>query len=154
MDSKTESVEIDRKMGSFPINMSFDVSLTVKYRVPAIRSWNLIIFASESKADAYLYSTKKQSNFPLWRGEVVVTLWRNVKWLWSLKFRVECEGKSFSEALILASTNPQYDKRLFMDLPVQYIKTTSSEHVVVFSTFKTIYVHNMFWACSFHVLNW
>ena len=39
-------------------------------------------------------------------------------------------GKSFSEALILASTNPQYDKRLFIDLPVQYMKTTSSEHVV------------------------
>ena len=26
-------------------------------------------------------------------------------------------GKSFSEALILASTIPQYDKRLFMKLP-------------------------------------
>ena len=34
-------------------------------------------------------------------------------------------GKIFSEALILASTNPQYDKRLFIDLPVQYKKTTS-----------------------------
>ena len=39
-------------------------------------------------------------------------------------------GKSLSEELILASTNPQYDKRLFIDLPVQYMKTTSSEHVV------------------------
>ena len=39
-------------------------------------------------------------------------------------------GKSYSEALILASTNPQYDKILFIDLPVQYIKTASSEHVV------------------------
>ena len=28
-------------------------------------------------------------------------------------------GKSLSEALIFASTNPQYDKRLFIDLPVQ-----------------------------------
>ena len=28
-------------------------------------------------------------------------------------------GKSFSEALILASSNPQYDKRLFIELPVQ-----------------------------------
>ena len=28
--------------------------------------------------------------------------------------------------------NPQYDKRLFIDLPVQYIKTTSSEHVVIY----------------------
>ena len=33
-------------------------------------------------------------------------------------------GKSLSEALILASTNPQYDKRLFIQLAVQYKKTT------------------------------
>ena len=39
-------------------------------------------------------------------------------------------GKSFSEALILASTNPQYEERLFIDLPVHYMKTTSSEHIV------------------------
>ena len=54
-------------------------------------------------------------------------------------------GKSFSEALILASTNPQYDKRLFIDLPVQYMKTKSSEHVVYINCFEcqnknTIYV--------------
>ena len=41
--------------------------------------------------------------------------------------RVKSTGKSLLEALILASTNPQYDKRLFIDLPVQYMKTTSSE---------------------------
>ena len=35
-----------------------------------------------------------------------------------------------SEALILGSTNPQYDKRLFIDLPVQYMTTTNSEHIV------------------------
>ena len=28
-------------------------------------------------------------------------------------------GKSLLEALFLASTNPQYDKRLVIDLPVQ-----------------------------------
>ena len=39
-------------------------------------------------------------------------------------------GKSLSEALIFASTNPKYDDRFFIDLPVQYMKTTSSEHVV------------------------
>ena len=39
-------------------------------------------------------------------------------------------GKSFSEALILASTNPQYNKRLFIELRVQYMKITSSEPVV------------------------
>ena len=36
--------------------------------------------------------------------------------------------KFFSEALILASTNPQYDNRLFMELPVPHMKTTSAEH--------------------------
>ena len=65
-----------------------------------------------------------------------------------------------SEAFILISTNPQYDKRLFIDLPVQYMKTTKTEHVVrVHKLFwmskqKTICVHNIFCACSFHVLNW
>ena len=37
-------------------------------------------------------------------------------------------GKSLSEALILASINPKYEKRLFIYLAVQYMKTTSSEH--------------------------
>ena len=37
-------------------------------------------------------------------------------------------GKSFSEALILASTNPQCDTRLFIELQVQYMKISSSEH--------------------------
>ena len=44
--------------------------------------------------------------------------------------KLNVTGKSLLEALILASTNPQYDKRLFIDLPAQYMKTTSSEHVV------------------------
>ena len=35
-------------------------------------------------------------------------------------------GKSFSEALILASTNPQFDKRLFIE--VQHMKIASSKH--------------------------
>ena len=37
-------------------------------------------------------------------------------------------GKSLLDAFILTSNNPQYIKRLFIDLPVQYMKTTSSEH--------------------------
>ena len=35
-----------------------------------------------------------------------------------------------SEALILASTIPQYDRILLIELPVQCEKTTCSEHVV------------------------
>ena len=41
---------------------------------------------------------------------------------------VKVTGKSFPEALILASTNPQYDRRLFIELQVQYMKIPSSEH--------------------------
>ena len=37
-------------------------------------------------------------------------------------------GKSLSEALIFASTNPQYDDTLFIKLKVQYVKIPRSEH--------------------------
>ena len=35
-------------------------------------------------------------------------------------------GKSLSEAFIYASTNPQYDDRLFIELQVHFMKMTSS----------------------------
>ena len=71
------------------------------------------------------------------------------------------------EALIFASTNPQYDNRLFIELPVQYMKIASSErsqnalrtccvHKLFFVfvlTFRTTYVNNMFSPCSLHVLS-
>ena len=44
------------------------------------------------------------------------------------KFSVLDTGKSLSEALILASTNPQYNDRLFIQLRVQYMKIARSEH--------------------------
>ena len=63
-------------------------------------------------------------------------------------------GKSLSEALIFASTNPQYDDRLFIELQVQYMKIPSSNLgrtccvQKLFLTFRTISVHNMFSPCS------
>ena len=43
-------------------------------------------------------------------------------------------GKSLSDVIIFASTNPQYDDILFIELQVQYVKIPSSElggeHVV------------------------
>ena len=71
-------------------------------------------------------------------------------------------GKSYSNVLILASTNPQYDKRFFIELQVQYMKIASSEHgenmgrtccvhklfFAFVLTFRTTYVHNMFYPCS------
>ena len=70
------------------------------------------------------------------------------------KKRFQITGKSLSEALIFASTNPQYDDRLFNELQVQYIKIPSSNLgrkccvQKLFLTFRTIFVHNMFSSCS------
>ena len=63
-------------------------------------------------------------------------------------------GKSMSEALIFASTNPQYDERLFMKIENCKLRA-SGEHDVYINcflvfvlTFRTIFVHNMFYPCS------
>ena len=53
--------------------------------------------------------------------------------------KVAVTGKSLSEALILAATNPKYDKKLFIELRVQYMKTTSKEHVVYTNCFLFLY---------------
>jgi hypothetical protein len=63
-------------------------------------------------------------------------------------------GKSLSEALVFASTKPQYDDRLFIELQVQYMKIPSSNLgrtccvQRLFLTFRTIFVHNMYSPCS------
>ena len=72
--------------------------------------------------------------------------------------RVKIAGKSMSEALIFASTNPQYDNRLSIELPVltwklqaQNMRRTCCLQKLFFVfvlTFKTIYVSNMFSTCS------
>ena len=55
--------------------------------------------------------------------------------------------------LFFASTNPQYDDRLFIELQVQYMKIPSSNLgrtccvQKLFLTFRTIFVH-MFSPCS------
>ena len=59
-------------------------------------------------------------------------------------------SKSLSEALIFATTNPQDDDRLFIELQVQYMKIPSSNLgrtccvQKLFLIFRTIFVHNMF----------
>ena len=64
-------------------------------------------------------------------------------------------GKSLHEALILASINPQYDNRLFIELQVQYKKIASSEQVQNMLRTKIVFVcfdiQNNF--CTQHVLN-
>ena len=51
-----------------------------------------------------------------------------------------CTGKSLSEALIFASTNPPYDDKLFIELQVQHVK--SAEHGQ--NMHRTCCVHKLF----------
>jgi hypothetical protein len=56
-----------------------------------------------------------------------------------------------SEALIFASTNPQYDNRLFIELWVQYMKIPNSEHVAYKNCFLLMFWHSeqfMYTTCS------
>ena len=92
-----------------------------------------------------------------WTSDPCVALLHRIQ---QPKLYLPSTGKSLSEAVIFASANPQYDDRLFIELQVQYMKTTGSEYVVDINCFfvfilifKANNVHNMFWACSFHVLN-
>ena len=63
-------------------------------------------------------------------------------------------SKSLSKTLIFASTNPQYENRLFIELPVQYIKFQAQswgEHVV----YRNCFWHSeqfLYTTCSLHVL--
>ena len=71
-------------------------------------------------------------------------------------YRVFSTGKSFSEALILVSTNPQYDKRLFIELQVQYMKVATSEHDVYINCFEYQIKNKkqfVYTTCSQHVLS-
>ena len=51
------------------------------------------------------------------------------------KYESNHTGYFLSEAFILASINPKYDNRLFIQLRDQYGKTTSSVHVVYIKLF-------------------
>ena len=43
--------------------------------------------------------------------------------------KIKATGKSLSDVLIFASTNPQYEEVLYIELLVQCVKIPSSEHV-------------------------
>ena len=67
------------------------------------------------------------------KNKMVTHIWHAKRFHMSVidgNWSVPLTGKSFSEAFILASTNPQYDKRLIIELQVQYMKIASSEHVL------------------------
>ena len=60
-------------------------------------------------------------------------------------------GKPLSEALIFVSTNPQYDARLFIELQVQYMKSSKLRTWENMFYTETVFdIHNNF--CTQHVL--
>ena len=73
-----------------------------------------------------------------------------------MDFQVRAKGTSdsLSEALIFASTKPQYDERLFIELQVQYMKIPSSNLgrtccvQKLCLTYRTFFIHDMFSPCS------
>ena len=66
-------------------------------------------------------------------------------------FSYVLKGKSLSEVPVFASTNPQYDDGLFIELQVQYMKIPSSEHGEnTFCTEIVFDIENNF--CTHHVL--
>jgi hypothetical protein len=71
---------------------------------------------------------KKVMRFALSSKHEIINWWKRLNFQNTIVRVQVC--KSFSEALILASLNPQYDKRLFIELQVRYMKIASSEHVV------------------------
>ena len=61
-------------------------------------------------------------------------------------------GKSLSEALVLAASNPKYVKRLFIELlHVKYMKIASSEHAQ--NMLRTCCVHKLFFCFCFDIQN-
>ena len=63
--------------------------------------------------------------------------------------KVAFTGKSFSEALFLASVNPKYDKRLFIEFPEKYNFRTCCVQKLIFCFCFDIQ-NNI---CTQHVLN-
>ena len=82
----------------------------------------------------------------MWKKIVKVHFWSEVK--------IRSTGKSFSEALIVASTSPQYDKRLFIDLLVQHMKTTSPEQEQNMNRTWQEHVLRLWFLCTELVIPW
>jgi hypothetical protein len=87
----------------------------------------------------------------LWKAQCTCAFWRDFFQLDSIHLHT---GRSLSEALVFASTNPQYDDRFFIELQVQYMKIPSSNLgrtcciQKLFLTFRT----NIYTTCSPYVL--
>ena len=90
------------------------------YRVSGLALFILIWIDSGSES--------KEEIFKIWT-KISNIINQNWEWLTpdpiEIKVNIPHTGKSFSEALIHKSINPQYDDRLCIELPFQYMKIPS-----------------------------
>ena len=144
-------------------NMTKDCSLNYKFSTWKFQAQNMLrtccvhklffvltfrtiyvhnMFSTCSELAIFMYWTRNSMNnlVILWVSWCKNKFFWN-HWTW---------GKYLSEALILASTNPQYDDRLFIELRVHYMKIASSEHAqnMLFWMSKTISEHYTFSSCT------
>ena len=94
-------------------------------------------------------STAEQLFKELWKFNLITKTWQSIKITGDIPNTLASHtGKSFSEALIFASTNLQYDDRLFIELQVQYMKIPSSNLGRTCCVQKLFLTFRMFSPCS------
>ena len=88
----------------------------------------ILVFSSNHDVNSLLNAAAYNDAFTVYFVDVMLVSKCNIqKWAFLLGFFSRTyTGKSLSKALIFASTNPQYDDRLFIGLQVQYMKIPSS----------------------------
>ena len=107
-----------------------------------------------SIAGKIIWSQEMARFIPIGKWQIWLVIFKLFVFCYSARPMQNITSKSLSEAIIFASTNPQYDNRWFIELQVQYMKIPSSEHgenmlctEIVFdfrSNFCTQYVLLMF----------
>ena len=93
------------------------------WKVEKRKRWKITevsVFA-DKKSSFFVWNFDKNSFRKMGKPKVPITGRSSAK-----KKSDKHTGKSLSEALIFASTNPQYDNILFIELLLQYVKIPSS----------------------------
>ena len=106
-----------------------------------------------SIAGKILWSQKMATLTPIGKWRTWLVIFKLFVFCYSARPMQNITGKSLSEALIFALTNPQYDDRLFivhenckLRIPAEHVVYTNCCFCFVL-TFRTILVHNMFCRC-------
>ena len=107
--------------------------------------------SSKSNASLMAASYSHSTYLSSWQCGIIIVHHCTQIQNWKEYSEIVFTGKYLSEALIIAATNTKYDKRLFTELQVQYMKTTSSEHVVYTNCFLFLFWHSeqfMYTTCA------